>query len=36
VTSGCYNKEDNIQDWDDFIKEVKTAFSNKNKTVDAE
>ena len=25
----------NIQDWDKFVKEVKTVFSNKSKAVDA-
>ena len=28
-------EEDNTQDWNKFVKEVKTAFSNKSKTVDA-
>jgi len=25
-----------IQDWDEFVKEIKTAFSNKSKAADAE
>ena len=29
-------EEDNIQNQDDFVKEVKTVFSNKSKAVDAE
>jgi len=29
-------EEDNTQDWNKFVKEVKTTFSNKSKTVDAE
>jgi len=29
-------EDDNTQDWDKFIKEVKTAFSNKSKAVDTE
>ena len=29
-------EEDNVQDWNDFIKEVKTVFNNKSKTADAE
>jgi len=29
------DKED-IQDWEEFVKEIKTAFSNKNKIADAE
>jgi len=28
-------EKDNIQDWNKFIKEVKTVFSDKSKTVDA-
>jgi len=28
-------KEEYIQDWDNFVKEVKTAFSNKSKVADA-
>ena len=27
-------EEEDIQNWDDFIKEVKTAFSDKSKAVD--
>lgn len=27
-------EDDDIQNWDDFIKEVKTAFSNKSKAAD--
>ena len=30
------DKELGIQDWDDFMKEIKTMFSNKTKAVDAE
>ena len=29
------DKELDTQDWDDFIKEIKTMFSNKIKTADA-
>ena len=29
------DKELGTQDWDDFIKEIKTTFSNKTKTADA-
>jgi len=29
-------EENNIQDWDDFIKEIKIVFSNKNKVADTE
>jgi len=28
------NKED-TQDWEEFVKEIKTAFSNKSKVADA-
>jgi len=27
--------ENNTQDWDDFVKEIKTMFSNKSKAADA-
>ena len=27
-------KENNVQDWENFVKEVKTVFSNKNKVAD--
>jgi len=27
--------EENTQDWEEFVKEIKTAFSNKSKAVDA-
>jgi len=27
-------EEEDIQNWDDFIKEVKTAFSDKSKAAD--
>ncbi len=30
------NEELGIQDWDKFIKEIKTMFSNKTKTADTE
>ena len=30
------NKELGTQDWDDFVKELKTTFSNKTKAADAE
>jgi len=29
-------EEDNVQDWDDFVKKLKIAFSNKNKAANAE
>ena len=29
-------KDDNIQNWNDFIKEVKIVFSNKSKIADTE
>jgi len=29
-------EENNIQDWDDFIEEIKIVFSNKNKVADTE
>ena len=29
------DKENDIQDWDDFVKEIKTMFSNKSKAADA-
>ena len=29
-------EKDSTQDWDEFVKEVKTAFSNKSKGADAE
>jgi len=29
-------EEDNVQDWDNFFKKLKIAFSNKNKAADAE
>jgi len=28
--------EEDIQDWKEFVKEIKIAFSNKSKVVDAE
>ena len=28
--------KENIQDWEEFIKEIKTAFSDKSKTADTE
>ena len=28
--------EEDIQDWEEFVKEIKIAFSNKSKVVDAE
>ena len=28
-----YSWNDDVQDWDSFVKEVKTAFSNKNMVV---
>jgi len=30
------DKEIGTQDWDDFVKEIKTTFSNKTKAADAE
>ena len=30
------DKDNDIQDWDDFVKEIKTMFSDKSKAVDAE
>jgi len=27
---------EDIQDWEEFVREIKTAFSNKSKTADAE
>ena len=30
------DEENDIQDWDDFVKEIKTMFSNKSKAADAE
>ena len=30
------DKELGTQDWDDFVKEIKTTFSDKSKTADAE
>ena len=30
------DEENNTQDWDDFVKEIKTTFSNKSKAADAE
>ena len=30
------DKELGMQDWDDFVKEIKTTFSDKTKTADAE
>jgi len=30
------NEELETQDWDDFVKEIKTTFSDKTKTADAE
>ena len=30
------DKELGTQDWDDFVKELKTTFSNKSKAADAE
>ena len=29
-------EENNFQDWDDFIEEIKIVFSNKNKVADTE
>jgi len=28
-------EEDNVQDYDDFVKEIKISFSNKSKIADA-
>ena len=28
------DEDNNTQDWDDFIKEIKTMFSNKSKAAD--
>jgi len=30
------DEDNNTQDWDDFVKEIKTTFSNKSKAADAE
>ena len=30
------NEDNDTQDWDEFVKEIKTTFSNKSKAVDAE
>ena len=30
------DEENNTQDWDDFVKEIKTTFSDKSKAADAE
>ena len=30
------DKDNNIQDWDDFVKEIKTTFSDKSKAADTE
>ena len=30
------DEDNNTQDWDDFVKEIKTIFSNKSKAADAE
>jgi len=30
------DEELGTQDWDDFVKEIKTTFSDKSKTADAE
>ena len=30
------DEDNDTQDWDDFIKEIKTTFSNKSKAADAE
>ena len=30
------DEDNNTQDWDNFVKELKTTFSNKSKTADAE
>jgi len=30
------DEDNNTQDWDEFVKELKTTFSNKSKAVDAE
>ena len=30
------DEDNNIQDWDEFVKEIKTTFSNKSKAADAE
>jgi len=31
-----FDKDNGTQDWDEFVKEFKTTFSNKSKTADAE
>ena len=30
------DEDNNTQDWDDFVKEIKTTFSDKSKAIDAE
>jgi len=30
------DKDNNTQDWDNFVKEIKTTFSDKSKAADAE
>ena len=30
------DEDNNIQDWDEFVKEIKTMFSDKSKAVDTE
>ena len=30
------NEDNDTQDWDDFVKEIKNTFSNKSKAADAE
>ena len=30
------DKDNNTQDWDDFVKEIKTTFSDKSKAADTE
>ena len=31
-----FDEDNDIQDWDDFVKEIKTTFSDKSKAADAE
>ena len=33
---GELDKDNDIQDWDDFVKEIKTTFSDKSKAADTE
>ena len=35
-TEEALDKDNDTQDWDDFIKKLKTMFSNKSKAADAE